>query len=231
MHRSLMRFLVAQYRATPPAMAQDTPTSDIRRAMVLLRRRWMSRFDEAAKRLGRWHAVAMAKRSDAQLRNILSRAGIAVEFTMTPAMKDVMDATATQQVGLIRSIAEEHLGHVEGMVMRSVQQGGDVGGLTRGLRREYGLSKDRASLIARHQNSMATAAMTRARQQELGIGRAVWLHSHAGKEPRPTHLANDGKEYDVALGWFDPDPRVRARIWPGQLINCRCVSRPIVPGI
>jgi uncharacterized protein with gpF-like domain len=72
--------------------------------------------------------------------------------------------------------------------------------------------------------------MNRARQEELGITEAVWLHSHAGKKPRPTHLANHGKRYNVAEGWFDPDPKVRKHIWPGELINCRCVSKSVVKG-
>ena len=46
------------------------------------------------------------------------------------------------------------------------------------------------------------------------------MHSHAGKTVRKTHYANDGKRYNVAEGWFDPDPKVSRRIWPGELINC-----------
>jgi uncharacterized protein with gpF-like domain len=72
--------------------------------------------------------------------------------------------------------------------------------------------------------------MTRARQEEVGITKAVWLHSHGGKTPRKTHWANNGKPYDPAKGWFDPDPKVRKYIWPGTEINCRCVSRSVVKG-
>jgi uncharacterized protein with gpF-like domain len=230
MHASLTHFLTAQYRRNPPVMAQDSPASDMAAAMRILRRRWQSRFDIASQRLAKHYGKTIAKRSDAQLQAILKRAGIAVEFKMTPAMTDILNATISQQVGLIKSIGAEHLAQVEGLVMRSVQQGGDLATLTRELQKRYGVTKKRAALIARSQNSMATASMTRARQQELGMTEAVWLHSHAGKEPRETHIANSGKTYNVAEGWYDPDPRVRERIWPGQLINCRCVSKPIVPG-
>jgi len=230
MHASLVRFLSAQYRRRPPVMAQDSPASDMAAAMRILRRRWESRFDEASDRLATHYSRAIARRSDANLRSILKRAGIAVEFKMTPAMTDVMHATIGEQVSLIRSIASEHLTQVEGLVMRSVQQGGDLATLTRQLQHRYAVTRHRAALIARDQNSKAVAAMTRARQEELGITEAVWLHSRGGREPRPTHLANDGEKFVVSEGWFDPDPKVRQRIWPGQLINCRCVSKPIVPG-
>jgi hypothetical protein len=53
------------------------------------------------------------------------------------------------------------------------------------------------------------------------------LHSGGGKEPRRTHVKNSGKKFNVAQGWFDPDKTVRKYIQPGELINCRCVSRPV----
>jgi len=66
--------------------------------------------------------------------------------------------------------------------------------------------------------------------RSLGIEQAVWLHSGGGKRKRPTHVANSGKRFNVAEGWFDPDPKVRRHIHPGELINCRCVCRPVVKG-
>lgn len=68
--------------------------------------------------------------------------------------------------------------------------------------------------------------ITRTRQQGLGLTRATWLHSTAGKHPRPEHVAASGKPYDIAKGMF-----LEGRwTWPGVEINCRCVSVPIVPG-
>ncbi len=115
-------------------------------------------------------------------------------------------------------------------MLRGVQTGGNLQQITRQLHARYTITRKRAAFIAHDQNSKAIASMTRARQEELGMEEAIWLHSHAGKEPRPTHLANSGKKYKIAEGWFDPDPKVQEHIWPGQLINCRCVSKPIVPG-
>ena len=70
--------------------------------------------------------------------------------------------------------------------------------------------------------------MTRARQDELGITEAIWVHSGAGKHPRPTHVAMNGKKYDVNKGMWDP--AVKRWIFPGEEINCRCISRSIIPG-
>ena len=114
--------------------------------------------------------------------------------------------------------------------MRSVAAGHDIGFVASEIQSRYHLAKKRAAFIARDQSSKITGQLTRARQIEAGITKAKWLHSHAGKAPRPTHVAMHGQEYDVAEGMYDPDKRVRRNVYPGELINCRCVSRSVVKG-
>lgn len=235
MNDSVQYWISSTYKKNEPVMAtlaadESTPASQLRMAINKLARRWNKRFDEGAKKLAEYFSLAVSKRSDAALRKILREAGFTVEFHMTRAMRDVMQATISEQVGLIKSIPEQYLVGVQGAVMRSVQAGRDLGPLAKELEEQYGVARRRAAFIARDQNNKATASMTRVRQVELGIDQAVWLHSHAGKVPRPTHLANTGKRYDPAKGWYDPDPKVRRWIFPGELPNCRCVSKSVVKG-
>lgn len=231
MNASFLYWLKAAYRANEPVLlAQDesTPASQLRMAVNKLARRWQRRFDDAATDLARYFALAASRRSDAALRAILRDGGYSVRFTMTPAMRDIMKATIAEQVGLIKSIPQQYLVSVRGAVMRSVQTGRDLGALTDEIEEQYGVARRRAALIAKTQNNMATSSMTRARQTELGITEAVWLHSHGGREPRPTHVANSGKRYKVSEGWYDPAEK--KYIWPGQLINCRCVAKSVIKG-
>jgi SPP1 gp7 family putative phage head morphogenesis protein len=212
-------------------MAQDeSPAKDLERELRRLGIRWRKRFNAAAPKLAQWFLQSVEDRSSAALRRILKDHGITVKFTMTPAMRDIVDASVAESVGLIKSIQQQYHTEVQGLVMRSVKAGRRLDVLTRELQQRYGVTRKRAALISRDQNNKATAALTRARQVEIGIEEAVWLHSAGGKEPRPTHVANSGKRYRVDEGWYDTDPRVRRRIFPGELINCRCVSRPIVKG-
>jgi uncharacterized protein with gpF-like domain len=228
---SYEKWVVAQYRRKPPEIAADaSPAAELRRELNRLSRQWRSRFDDAAPRMAAWFAQAAATRSDAAMRKILRDAGISIRFQMTPAMRDILEATVAENVALIKSIPQQYASQIESMVMTSVVAGRDLSKLSRDLYKRYDITKKRANLIARDQNNKATAALTRARQLEVGIEEAIWLHSLGGKEPRKTHLRNNGNRYDVNRGWFDPDPRVRERIFPGQLINCRCVSKPIVKG-
>jgi hypothetical protein len=206
-----------------------TPAQNLQETIDKLGARWEARFDEAAPKLARWFAQTAGKRSEDGLKKVLRDGGMSVRFDTTPMMRDVMNATVAENVSLIKSIGSQYHSEIIGMVMRSVSTGRDVGGLTRELEQRFGVTRRRAALIAHHQNNLATSSFIRVRQIQAGL-QAVWLHSHGGKEPRPTHLANSGKTYDPAKGWFDSDPKVRRFIWPGQLINCRCVSRTVVPG-
>jgi hypothetical protein len=206
-----------------------TPATGLKVAMEKVAARWQANFDAAAPRLAQYFATEMSKRSDSTLKAALRDGGFSVRFEMTEAMRDCLDATIAEQIGLIKSIPQQYLTQVQGMVMRSAAAGRDLGTLSRDLQKQFGVTKRRAALIARDQNNKATATMTHVRQLEVGIRQAVWQHSGGGKEPRPTHVANDGKPYDVAKGWFDPAER--RFIYPGELINCRCVSRSIVPGL
>lgn len=259
MSASYTYFLKAQYRETPPELAMDdareremhrrsrqreqthrdrlfgerrgrtTAAEELRRELSILGKRWQKRIDEAAPKLARWFTQASHRRSQESLKKILRDGGISVEFKMTREMRDVADATVQENVSLIRSIASKYHSDVEGLVMRSVTTGRDLKQLTDDLEDRFGVTRRRAAHIALDQNNKATSAFVRVRQVDLGL-KAKWLHSHGGKEPRKTHLANSGKVYDPAKGWFDPDPRVRRHIWPGELINCRCVSVSIVEG-
>ncbi len=253
MHTSVMHWIMAAYRRNEPEMAQDgtndryfsygdgdrhvhqrllamdaIPAKELQKAVRKLVKRWRINFNEAAPLLAKWFATKAYKRSTKRLQKILKDAGISVQFKMTKAQRDVFHATVNQNVSLIKSIPTQYLAQVEGLVMRSVQVGGDLETLTNQLEKHFGVTKKRAALIARDQNLKATGALNRARQLELGIDEAIWVHSHAGKTPRPAHLKMDGKKYNLKKGMWDSHEK--AWIQTGQLINCRCFNRPVIKG-
>ena len=226
---SVRYWLEAAYKAYPPRIAMDAiPANELRDAMAKLSRQWLYRFDELANWLADYFAEDIAERSDAALSHALRQAGFTVKFKITPAMRDILRATVHENVNLIRSIPQSYLTQVEGMTMRSVQTGRDLSSLSRDLQARLGVTKRRAALIARDQNNKATSAFQRVRQIELGVEEAIWMHSHAGKKPRPSHVRMNGKTYDVKQGmWDSAEGRY---VFPGELINCRCTSRSVIPG-
>lgn len=232
MHGSLSYWITAAYRKAPPRllelaeMAQDAaPSAAMRKTLDELRRRWTDRFDEMAPKLAELYMRDTFKASEGAFRSALKDAGWAVDFTMTPTMRDALQAVIDANVGLIRSIPEKYLGQVEGAVMRSYSQGRDLGALTKELQTLYPKAAHRAVLIARDQCNKANSVVNRTRQLELNLTRGIWQHSHGGKEPRPSHVAADGSEFDIAKGKLIDGKY----IMPGEEIECRCTWRVVLP--
>ena len=249
MNRSVSWWVKAAYRANNPEMAHDTDIGDeasktvseeiaaaiqqtgsparvMQNVMRKLSKIWQKRFDDGAEEMAKHFAKTAAQRTDAGLRAALKKSGMTVEFKMTAKMNDVLQATIGENVGLIKNIASEHLSDVQGLVMRSVSAGRDLGTLTAELQKRYGITRRRAALISGDQNNKLTANLTIVRQRELGITEAKWMHSGGGKEPRPEHLAWNGKTYKIDEGmWSEVDQKF---VFPGSEINCRCMSRSIL---
>lgn len=227
MNESIFYWLTARYKAE---MAHDESSVDeLQGQLNKLTTQWQTNFDDSARKLAEWFGQKTKNYADGSLDRVLKEAGMTVEFKMTEGMNNTFSAVVEENVGLIKSIAQEHLSEVQGLVMRSVQNGRNLGYLHDELRKRYGITKRRAELISRDQNNKATASLTRTRQIDLGIKQAMWKHSTAGKHPRPGHVqaGKDKLVYDLDKGaYIDGE-----WIFPGELINCRCVAIPIIPGL
>lgn len=210
-----------------PLLAYDTAANDLEKAINLLRKRWQRKFDILSTELAEYFSKAVQKRSDADLKKILKKSGIAVEFKLTKPMKEILSSIVNENVTLIKSIPQQYLNQVEGATYRAVSAGRDLEELFKAVQNTHQVTKKRAELIARDQNNKATGQLQKVRYEELGIEEAIWRHSHAGRDKRPSHVKNDGQKYRVAEGWYDPDEK--QYITPGYLINCRCYSVPILP--
>lgn len=232
MHNSIQYWLKAAYRKTPPRMAkladqaQDAaPVKSILQQLNELSERWIKRFDDESKGIADLYLKKMFSTSEKSFTNALKDAGWAVEFKMTPVMRDAFQASLAENVGLIKSIPEKYLQQVQGVVTRSYSAGRDLESMVADLKELYPEASRRAVLIARDQSNKANAVVNRARSLELGITEAIWMHSGGGKEPRPDHVAANGKRYNIAEGCLISGEYIQ----PGEEINCRCTSRPVLP--
>ncbi len=228
MANSVLYWLEAQRKATPPVLAADAlPSEQMRAEVHRLFEQWRKRFEKEAPKIAGAFLKGQFSATNAAMRQALREAGWSIEFTLTPAMRDAFEASLAENVGLIKSIPAQYLQEVEGIVMRNYTSGRDLKSMAQEIRGRYHVAANRAVLIARDQSNKASAVVQRARQKELGITRGKWLHSHAGKVPRPTHVAMNGKEYDIEKGMWDS--AVQRYIFPGEEINCRCVGRSVLP--
>lgn len=210
----------------PKRLAQDSLLDGLSLVLSIFIKRWQSRLESLAPKIADAFLNQSVKHTDKAFQTVLRQEGFTVNFRHTPATRNAFQASLGENVGLIRSIAQQYLDRVENTVWRSVNAGYDMGQLTKELRKDFGVSERRAAFIARDQTNKAKAVIEKERRQELGITDAIWMHSHAGKEPRPSHVAANGKRFNISKGMYLDGKWVQ----PGEEINCRCTSRAVIKG-
>ncbi len=213
-------------RASKRMALDDDPVVVLRVVLRRWGRIWTKRFDKMSAEIAEMFAKRSQADLDAAFRKRLREAGFTVRFQPTERMISAYRATAAENVGLIKSIPQQFLKDVESAVWRSAMKGGAMSELSKEIRAKYGVTYRRAAFIASDQSAKARTTFDNARRTELGIRTAKWRHSHAGKKPRPTHVAMDGQKYEIAKGMWDP--AVGKFVQPGELPRCRCTSKSII---
>jgi SPP1 gp7 family putative phage head morphogenesis protein len=233
MHDSMLVHIAAAWKDATPSigvLATDdaNPAIVLKRALTKWGRNWVSKFDAMSADLARRFASRNFRATDQSMASALKAAGFTVKFKPTPASVEAYQTVIANNVAQIKSIAPKFLKDVQDSVWSSVMRGGDLATLSKDLQKNYGVSYRRAAIIARTENGRAKAVMESVRRKELGIDYAVWLHSYGGKVPRPTHVAMNGKKFEVSKGIYDSAEG--RNVFPGELISCRCVSKAVIEG-
>lgn len=189
---------------------------------------WTRRYENVSRKIA-WDFAAKNKNAtEAGVKRSLKDAGFTVRWRPGKIEKQAFDAAVAENVALIKSIPQQFHLQVQQVVWDGVRSGNDLFTVADELQKRYDITHRRAALIAKDQNHKAKAAMEKAMRQGLGIDEAEWMHSHAGKDPRESHVKMDRKRYKIAEGMYDY--AVEKMVWPGTEINCRCVDRAVIPG-
>ena len=153
---------------------------------------------------------------------------------ITPAMRETLKASTTENVNLIKSMPGTYMEHIEGAVMRSITNpdAGGWGGLMNKM--EDMLDKrsqqihNKARNVALDQTRKAYNNLNAGRMRAVGVKKYRWIHSGGGQRPREHHLnVLNGNVFSLD----DPpiiEPKTGETGIPGQAINCRCVMLPLV---
>ena len=221
------RDIQANYKAQSATVAMDGFSDWLGHSIDYLMSKWNNRLNALSEQVAEMFVTKSVHNYDKQLKKHLRNAGFTVRLQMSPYTEEMLKAAMGENVGLIKSIGTQYLGKVEQSVWASVKGGFDLGTLAEELQHSYGVTKNRAALIARDQGAKANAVIEAARRKELGITKAIWMHSHAGKKPRPSHVKANGKEFDIDKGLYLDG----AWVMPSMLVNCRCTSRAVIDGI
>jgi uncharacterized protein with gpF-like domain len=193
-------------------------------------KKWNRKFDKMAAEIAKRFTGKSFRMTETAMKAAFKQANFTVNFSPTRKSLQAFKLTVADNVGLIRNLQQDYYNRIQQDVWTSVRAGADMAALSTKLQDSYNITKRRADLISVDQNAKAKAVIETTRRQELGITKAIWQHSSAGKEPRPVH-AKWGREqqvFDLSKGLYDPDEG--EYVFPGQLINCRCTSRAIIEG-
>lgn len=205
----------------------DAKTDDVTQfgnRIDYLLEQWSKRLDRLGYTISKRFINRNRATFDKRFMQELRKAGFTVKFQLSPNIEDILEASVKENVGLIKSIGVDYLERVQQQVWSGVASGYDLGQIAKDLSKSYGISDRRAKNIARDQGAKAHAVIERERRKEAGITQAVWLHSHAGKVPRPSHVKANGKVFDIEKGLYLDG------VWtlPGVQINCKCGSASLV---
>lgn len=155
-----------------------------------------------------------------QFHKVIRKAYAVDIFVDEPWLVDLLKVWESENVGLIKSIPQQALSRMQGEIVASVQRGGLVKDLRDELVAEFGIAKDRATLIANDQIGKLNAQLTEQRQRQIGVDEYTWRGMLDERE-RDEHVAREGQVFS----WAKPPEDGH----PGIPIRCRCRSEPVLP--
>lgn len=120
---------------------------------------------------------------------------------------------------LIRSLDQRQVADLVPLVEQAAREGWTSTRLARELVAAFGLTKQRARVIARDQIGKLLAHTAAAQQRSAGVTHYIW-RAIGDERTRPAHAARDGKRFE----WANP-PRDGH---PGEPVLCRCYAEPVL---
>lgn len=208
----------------------DTVSNQAKMIMAALMNKFRKVFEIAAPPLATRMTAETTKYSASSLEASMKKLsqGLTLKTDILSGdLHDILRATVTENVSLIKSIPNEYLTQVEGAVMRSITTGRGLEDLVPFLRNQEGVTLRRARVIARDQTRKAYSNINFERMKEIGVQEYEWLHSAGGQKPRQLHQRMSGNIYRIDKPPII-DEKTGQRGKPGDLINCRCRAIPVI---
>lgn len=223
---------IRAFKASNPADAARKLDLSLAEKMA----RWMIHAGENAKLVSGWFVRAMAQNVTASQRRALIRAGITPTLLkekwtipivknryMAPSTAKALPGLVDGMTGLITKMQADDLARVRETITRGLYEGQSLGEIESVLKASRGFTEARAKRVALDQSIKVSQGIQRGNAEALGITHAVWVHVPGRYSSRETHIAMDGKRFDLSEGLYDP--AVGQNVTPGLLPFCRCIFR------
>lgn len=139
---------------------------------------------------------------------------------LSPYYHNVVDAN----VGLIRSIPLEKMPVFKNQLVAMITGDQSQVDIKKAIQKNFGVTRNKATLLARDQVGKLNGALEEHRQRQLGITHYIWRTS---KDSRVRH---DHKELEGTIQRWDKPPivdkRTGRRAHPKRDYQCRCWAEP-----
>lgn len=177
--------------------------------------------------------------NEGQFRKLIRNSLSVDVITDDPWLQNEIRLFASQNASLIKSLQDKSLTDIEGIIQRGVQQGRTLNNVAKEIQKKFKTSRKRAKFIARDQTSKLNGAITKTRQQSLGIDMYIWRDS-SDERVRETHSTMDGLlcrwddptvySEDEGKTWLSRSSIGGVELHPGEDFQCRCTPEPYFQG-
>lgn len=148
------------------------------------------------------------------------RQGLIEHGPIAGAMNDAL----ADNVDLIESISSDYFDELETILADNWANVGDWRDAVEAVGDLGDVTQSRAELIARDQTNKLNAKFNEVRQTSIGVKKYEWV-TVGDDRVRPAHEELDGSEHD----WDNPPTDSDGETGhPGEAIQCRCASDPIL---
>ena len=218
---------------TPDAkefFAQDASIAlQARQMLNLLTSRFDRLYTSYASRLARKMLGDVDEQSKANLKRSFKKMTGEVTLKvddMPQGMRDMFEASISENVDLIKSIPTQYLDRIKGAVNRSITGTGGIGPLQEEIKKYGGMTERRSRNIALDQCRKAYNNVNIERSKAAGVKKGIWVHTGGTKEPRKLHKEYNGKEFSLTEG--APIGDKGQNVIPGEEPFCRCNWIPLI---
>ena len=143
-------------------------------------------------------------------------------------LKKVIRNAIDQNVQLIKSLSIDHCNALANILYENIQAGNRPSAIVSAIE-DYGVTRNRAKLIARDQTSKVQSAICRYRNRKASFEYFKWEDSH-DERVRPTHheAATRKTPYGIGVYRYDDPPKIDGKpMYPGEDFQCRCIQIPV----
>jgi SPP1 gp7 family putative phage head morphogenesis protein len=233
MHHSSYYWVMASYKKAPPLIAMDgiqilsdaSPFANIKKKFDELKDKFVEKVKDKASDIANMFVSKSIRSTNYAFEQALRDVDMPVKLRWNSKIREAFRVSLDENVSLIKSIPDQYFYKLKILITEAYTNGWSQEELSEKIHELYPVTKKRALFIARDQSRKLNSVITRIQQEEVGITEAIWFHSDIVKKPRPDHVAANGKVYKVSSGCEISGKH----IYPGQLINCRCYCRSILP--